>query len=124
MRIGELESRSGLSRHTLRYYEARGLLGNIRRSGNNYRDYPEALVKQLELLQKMQALGFSLDEIQQVLNGLRSRNIDCVDGARLMAEKRSRVEEQITGLKAVSRILKKEQQRLEDNARRHGRITQ
>ncbi len=120
MRIGELESRSGLSRHTLRYYEARGLLGEIRRGANNYRDYPEALVKQLILLQQMQALGFSLEEIHQVLTSLRARDIDCARGARLMAEKRAVIDEQIRNLKKVSRTLKQEQGRLEERARQHG----
>ena len=43
MRIKELSERSGVSRHTLRYYEKLGLLTPaVREAGNNSRDYSEA----------------------------------------------------------------------------------
>ncbi|UGT66018.1 MerR family transcriptional regulator [Nocardia gipuzkoensis] len=121
MQISELEARTGASRHALRYYERLGLLGEVRRTRGNYREYPESTVKEVTLLRSMQSLGFSLGEIRQVLDGLRSRDIDCADGARLLAEKRARVEEQITGLRELSRTLTREQKRLEDSARRHGK---
>jgi DNA-binding transcriptional MerR regulator len=124
MQISELEARSGVGRHALRYYERRGLLGDVRRTSSNYRDYPESLVRQVKLLRSMQSLGFSLTEIREVLDGLRADDIDCADGARLLADKRARVKEQISGLREVSRVLLHEQKRLEDNARRHGRPLQ
>lgn len=121
MKISELEESTGVGRHTLRYYERRGLLGEVHRTSNNYRDYPVALVKQIRLLRAMQSLGFSLTEIRQVLDGLRTRGLDCADGARLMADQRVRVEEQIRALREVSRILRQEQKRLEESARRHAK---
>ena len=45
MRIAELEQRTGVSRHTLRYYEKEGLLLEVGRRGNNYRDYSEKAVQ-------------------------------------------------------------------------------
>jgi DNA-binding transcriptional MerR regulator len=120
MKISELETRTGLGRHALRYYERRGLLGDVHRTRGNYREYPESLVREIKLLRSMQALGFSLTEIRQVLDGMRASDIDCADGARLLADQRARVEEQITNLREVSRVLRREQKRLEDNARRHG----
>lgn len=122
MDIAELEAQTGLGRDAIRYYERRGLLGKVPRSANNYRDYPSALVKEIKLLRSMQSLGFSLNEIGEVLEGLRSRGIDCLDGARLLAAQRERVEEQIRTLRKVSRTLRDEQARLEDRARRHGRL--
>ena len=75
----------------------------------------------VEMLRSMQALGFSLAEIKQMLEGLRSRGVDCRAGARLLAEKRERVEAQIRELRKVSRVLAKEQLRLEESAEKHGR---
>jgi DNA-binding transcriptional MerR regulator len=124
MQISELETRTGVGRHALRYYERRGLLGEVHRTHSNYRDYPESLVREVKLLRSMQSLGFSLTEIRQVFDGLRASDIDCADGARLLADKRARVKEQISGLREVSRVLLQEQRRLEDNARRHGRSLQ
>jgi DNA-binding transcriptional MerR regulator len=120
MKISELEARTGVGRHALRYYERRGLLGRVKRTGGNYRDYPECLVRHINLLRNMQSLGFSLAEIRQVLDGMRTRDIDCADGARMLAEKRARVDEQISRLREVSHVLRREQKRLEASARRHG----
>ena len=46
MRISELAKRSGVSGHTLRYYEARGLL-RASRDRSGYRDFPEATLRDL-----------------------------------------------------------------------------
>lgn len=121
MEIAELEAQTGLGRDAIRYYERRGLLGKVPRSANNYRNYPLSLVKEIKLLRSMQSLGFSLEEIQQVLAGLRSGGIKCLEGARLLADKRGAIEQQIRGLRGVSRVLAREQARLEERASRHGR---
>jgi DNA-binding transcriptional MerR regulator len=116
MRIAELEKRTGLSRHALRFYEREALLIGVSRGANNYRDYPESAVKDAALLQQLQSLGFTLQEIREVLNAMRAKSIDCAQGARLMAEKRVAVEAQIASLRKISKILLREQQRLEDSA--------
>ncbi len=118
MRIAELETRTGLSRHALRFYERESLLVGVSRGPNNYRDYPESAVKDATLLQQLQSLGFSLQEIREVLNAMRAKSIDCARGARLMAEKRTAIDAQIANLRKVSKILMREQQRLEDRAAR------
>lgn len=121
MRIAELEQRTGVSRHTLRYYEKQGLLLAVARSRNNYRDYPQSAVREVNLLCQMKALGFSLKEIGEVLEALRARRIDCAAGAALMREKRRLVETRIADLKRVRALLKDEESRLDASARRSGR---
>ncbi len=112
MRIAELEQRTGVSRHTLRYYEKEGLLLEVGRRGNNYREYSEKAVQRVGMVRQLKALGFSLKEIREVLDALRSDSIDCDQGAALMAEKKAAVDRKITELKAVSRMLGAEQKRL------------
>ena len=112
MRIAELEQRTGVSRHTLRYYEKEGLLLEVGRRGNNYRDYSDKAVQRVGMVRQLKALGFSLKEIREVLDALRSDSIDCDQGAALMAEKKAAVDRKITELKAVSRMLGEEQKRL------------
>ena len=116
MQIAELEQRTGVNRHTLRYYEKAGLLQEVGRRGNNYRDYPEKAVERVAMLRQLKALGFSLREIREVLDALRSDSIDCEQGAVLMAEKKAAVDDKIRELKQVSALLGREQQRLEDSA--------
>lgn len=113
MRIAELETRTGVSRHTLRYYEKEGLLLEVTRAGNNYRDYPEAAVARVALLCQLKALGFSLREIREITDALRSNKMDCDQGAQLMAQKRVLIEQRIQSLKKVSKLLLAEQRRLE-----------
>lgn len=112
MRIAELEQRTGVSRHTLRYYEKEGLLLEVGRRGNNYREYSEKAVQRVGMVRQLKTLGFSLKEIREVLDALRSDSIDCDQGAALMAEKKAAVDRKITELKAVSRMLGAEQKRL------------
>ena len=116
MQIAELEQRTGVNRHTLRYYEKAGLLQEVERRGNNYRDYPEKAVERVDMVRQLKALGFSLREIREVLDALRSDSIDCEQGAVLMAEKKAAVDDKISELKQVSALLGREQQRLEDSA--------
>ena len=112
----ELEQRTGVNRHTLRYYEKAGLLQEVERRGNNYRDYPEKAVERVVMVRQLKALGFSLREIREVLDALRSDSIDCEQGAVLMAEKKAAVDEKIREWKRVSALLGREQKRLEESA--------
>lgn len=116
MQIAELEQRTGVSRHTLRYYEKAGLLQEVERRGNNYRDYTDKAVERVIMVRQLKTLGFALREIRDVLDALRSNSIDCERGARLMAEKRLEVNQRIAELKEVSMMLGREQRRLEASA--------
>ena len=78
--------------------------------------YPESALKDATLLRQLQTLGFSLHEIREVLDAMRAGSIDCAQGARLMEEKRVKIESQIANLRKLSKILTREQRRLEDSA--------
>lgn len=69
MLIGQLSKRTGFSKDTIRYYEKIGLIIVPRRSrmGNNYKDYPEELVHTLNAIRKYKGLGFTLEEIRELL---------------------------------------------------------
>ncbi|MCB0699655.1 MAG: MerR family transcriptional regulator [Chitinophagales bacterium] len=69
MLIGELSKRSGFSRDTIRYYEKIGLIEldkDIRRE-NNYKDYPERVLHVLKAIKKYKDLGYTLEEIRELL---------------------------------------------------------
>lgn len=67
MRSGELASAAGVNVQTLRYYERRGLLPEPRRSLGGYRDYDEDAVTVLRVVKAAQRLGFTLDEVAELL---------------------------------------------------------
>jgi DNA-binding transcriptional MerR regulator len=115
MRIGELEQRSGASRHTLRYYESVGLL-SVQRRGNNYRDYDPRNLTDLIFIQQAQGMGFTLAEIREILQAQREQQIDCAQGALLVGRKLLEVEEKIAALQKMRRFLRSEKARLELSA--------
>jgi len=117
MRIGELEARSGASRHTLRYYEQIGLISPLRRT-NNYRVYTAQTLQDLDFIQRAQSMGFSLGEIGQILDAQRNELIDCADGAKLIEKKMAEIKQKITHLKSIYRYLDEERANLEASAAR------
>ncbi len=123
MQIAELEQRTGISRHTLRYYEKEGLLLEVSRGINNYRDYSELAVQRIRMVRDLKALGFSLQEIREIVDAIRDNRIDCGHGAELMAEKRAVIQDKIRELQTMSRLLLREQKRLEASAAEQARKT-
>jgi Cu(I)-responsive transcriptional regulator len=73
MWITQAAKEAGVNAQTLRYYERRGLLARPPRRGSGYREYPADAVRVVRFIKKAQELGFSLDEIEQLvrLRGVR-----------------------------------------------------
>ena len=115
MKIGELEARSGASRHTLRYYEQIGLISPLRQT-NNYRVYTEQTLQDLDFIQRAQSMGFSLGEIGEILDAQRNKLIDCADGAKLIEKKMAEVKQKIANLQSIYRYLDEERANLEASA--------
>lgn len=70
MRIGELSRRTGVAASRIRFYERHKVLSRAKRAGNGYRDYPQATVKMLYLIDTAQRLGFTLGEIRSGLSAV------------------------------------------------------
>lgn len=68
LRIGELAKQTGLAVGALRYYSDLGLLQPVERGSNGYRYYDQNASQQVEFIKKAQALGFTLEEIKQILD--------------------------------------------------------
>jgi DNA-binding transcriptional MerR regulator len=67
IRIGELARRTGTTPKAIRLYESLGLLGRVQRSGA-YRIYSQKNYRQVQMIRRAQALGFSLSELGLVLH--------------------------------------------------------
>ncbi|AZD98560.1 MerR family transcriptional regulator [Pseudomonas chlororaphis] len=123
MKIGELEARSGASRHTLRYYEQIGLISPLRQT-NNYRVYTEQTLQDLDFIQRAQSMGFSLGEIGEILDAQRNKLIDCADGAKLIEKKMAEIKQKIANLQGIYRYLDQERANLEASAARQLELQQ
>jgi MerR family copper efflux transcriptional regulator len=86
MKIGQVATEAGVKIDTLRYYERRGLLAEPERRPSGYREYPEETVSIIRFIKRAQDLGFTLDEIEELIS-LR----DGGDGGR-RSEIRARAE--------------------------------
>ena len=73
MRIKQLSERSGVSRHTIRYYEKLGLLMSAgREPGNRYRDYTEGDLERLTIIGHAKRMGMRLSTIGEHLAAFTS----------------------------------------------------
>jgi MerR family copper efflux transcriptional regulator len=65
--IGALAKRAGVAIDTIRYYEREGLLPEPTRRPSGYRSYGEGTVAQLRFIRRAKNLGFTLEEIRDLL---------------------------------------------------------
>ena len=68
MQIGEVAARTELSLRTIRHYEETGLVIPSARSQGGFRLYTEADVARLMVIRRMKPLGFTLDEMRDLLD--------------------------------------------------------
>jgi len=72
--IGEAAKRSGVSIKMIRHYEAIGLLPKAARTAANYRVYGPNDVHVLRFIKRARTLGFSMDDIQELLGLWRNKS--------------------------------------------------
>jgi Cu(I)-responsive transcriptional regulator len=68
LKIGQVAKQSGLTVETVRYYEQRGLIPEPQRLDSGYRVYPESILTRLNFINRCKDLGFSLQEISELLS--------------------------------------------------------
>ena len=76
--IGQLAKQSGVPIDTVRHYERIGLLKPAVRLASGYRRYGDVEQKRLRFIRRGKALGFTLEEIQELLSLSASRNVSQV----------------------------------------------
>ncbi len=105
--IGQLSRMTGVNIETIRYYERRGLFPPPRRTPAGYRQYAEDAVSRLRFIKHAQKLGFSLNEIQDLL-GLRVRHGAACDAVeRKTRQKIEVVQQRIRDLQRMKRTLER-----------------
>ena len=67
MKISELAKSSGVHLETIRYYERLGLITPAKRDVNGYRSFDQVQLDELHFIKACRAIGFSLDEICELL---------------------------------------------------------
>jgi DNA-binding transcriptional MerR regulator len=108
LRAGHVADAAGVNRETLRYYERRGLLPQPSRSPGGHRLYSAHAVTVLRVIKAAQRLGFTLDEVADLLRMGRHRHRTGPD-AGLQAHARvklAQIEDRIADLETIRENLR------------------
>lgn len=90
LKIGEVSKLSGVGIEALRFYEKSGVLERPERTYSGYRMYDESVLERLSFIKKAQVLGFTLDEIRELIAHKRRGQNPCSEVRSIV---RGRLEE-------------------------------
>ena len=107
LKIGDLAERSGVGVETIRFYERKGLIRQPEKSLSGQRRYPEEMVSRVRFIRAAKELGFSLQEIDELLELRVSPEVSCAEVRRKAEAKIEDVESRIESLQAMHGVLKK-----------------
>jgi MerR family transcriptional regulator, copper efflux regulator len=102
LKIGEVSAISGLPVKTIRYYEEIGLLApTVERSQAGYRLFRSHVLNRLAFIKRSQALGLSLNEVQEILSVHDDGQLPCGEVKQHLQAKVSEINQQIEALQTL-----------------------
>jgi len=102
--IGFLAAAAGVNVETVRYYQRIGLIDEPKKPNQGYRKYPVKTLEHIRFIKRAQQLGFSLQEIADLLE---FGDGHCYDVRIRAEEKREKIDKQIRDLQALQGTLTK-----------------
>jgi MerR family transcriptional regulator, copper efflux regulator len=108
MLINELSKRTGITTHTIRFYEKSGLIKGKRDENiktNKYFQYDEATVEKLELVRDAKSIGFTISEISQLMDAWYNNKMSIADKLAVLDVKLQFIEERIKQLQGMKEML-------------------
>ncbi|MBM87988.1 MAG: Zn(2+)-responsive transcriptional regulator [Gammaproteobacteria bacterium] len=106
LKISELAAKTGLSAHTIRFYEKHGLVCASERSESGYRHYNDADIRRAEFVKTARNIGFSLEDIAQLLSiRLDKSSHSCQEVTEITQHKLDEVNGKIEELQSMQRTL-------------------
>ena len=106
MTRGELAKECGVNIEALRYYEKRRLIDPPKRSEVGYRLYSKEDAARIRFIRNAQKLGFTLNEIMELLKLRVNKNESCESVLGKAQKKLNEVAQKIKGLKSMKKVLK------------------
>ena len=105
--IGDLAKATGTKVVTIRYYEQIGLLPVPARTSGNYRAFTAEHVRRLRFIRRCRDLGFTLDQIRELLRLSAEGHQDCGDVDRITAEHLTEIEKKVSDLTRLADELRR-----------------
>lgn len=93
--IADVAARTGVSAHTLRYYERIGLIEPVGRAGSGHRRYAEADVRWVEVLTKLRRTGMPIRRMQEYAELVRAGDGNEAERLALLEAHRDEVRAQL-----------------------------
>jgi Cu(I)-responsive transcriptional regulator len=119
LQIGEASMKSGVSAKMIRYYEQIDLIKPPVRSDSGYRFYTQSDVHQLQFVHRARDLGFSIEDIRELLRLWHDRKRPSRDVKRLALQHITEMEAQIDRMKSMVQTLKHLAEACDGNSRPH-----
>lgn len=104
--IGLLAAQAGVNVETIRYYQRIGLVEEPAKPSQGFRCYPQATLQRVKFIKRAQQLGFSLQEIEELLElGSGSGANTCSDVRQRAEDKVEQINQQIQDLEGLRTAL-------------------
>ena len=103
--IGEVARRTGVSARMVRHYEGLGLLPKVARTDSGYRQYGETDAHTLRFIKRSRDLGFSMDEIAELVGLWHNRRRASASVKRIAQKHLSELEQRIADMQSMQRTL-------------------
>ena len=104
--IGTLSKMSGCNIETIRYYERIGLLPAPPRTEGGHRMYGEAHIKRLTFVRRSRELGFTIQEVRELLSLVDGKRYTCDEVQALTLDHLADVKQKMADLRRLERVLK------------------
>jgi MerR family transcriptional regulator, mercuric resistance operon regulatory protein len=104
--IGGLSKKTGVNIETIRYYEKIGVLPHPQRTQGGNRIYDESQIKRLKFVRRSRELGFSLDEIREMLRLVDEKDFTCAEIASISQHHLDDIKLKINDLQKIERHMK------------------
>jgi len=108
MLINELAKRTGVSVHTIRFYERYGLIRGQRNTAvttNNYLHYDEETVGRLQLILDAKSAGFTLHEISEILDAWYKDTYTAAEKRAILERKILALDDKIKELRQMKKVI-------------------
>jgi DNA-binding transcriptional MerR regulator len=108
MLINELSKKTGVSIHTIRFYENKGLIQGVTNEcvkTNNYKNYDDSHVERISVIKEAQEVGFTLSEIKTLLDKWYSGTFPKEEQLKFFNIKINEVDIKIRQLKQIKKRL-------------------
>jgi DNA-binding transcriptional MerR regulator len=105
LRVGSIAKKAGVGVQTLHYYERIGLLPKPTRSEANYRLYSPDALRRVRFIKKAQAVGFTLEEVRQILDMKNHGRAPCRKVTELGEKHLQEIDARLSQLRAYRRAV-------------------